>query len=98
MLRDTLARSETLIDFSKPPASFTHIMLLSTAAGLAVLFRLYQEVWSNAVVVAPWYGPLVSLRPSRIQSQHQQDLRSGVPDILVTPCASQGFLRCQMRT
>ncbi len=30
------------------------------SAGLAVLFRLYQEVWSNAVVVAPWYGPLVS--------------------------------------
>lgn len=30
------------------------------ATGLAVLFRLYQEVWSNAVVVAPWYGSLVS--------------------------------------
>jgi hypothetical protein len=25
--------------------------------GLAVLFRLYQEVWSNALVVGGFYGP-----------------------------------------
>ncbi|CAL8463500.1 g3034 [Coccomyxa elongata] len=34
--------------------------LATLSFGLAVLFRLYQEVWSNAVVVAPWYGPLHS--------------------------------------
>ena len=33
--------------------------LAAPVAGMAVLFRLYQEVWSNAVVVAPWFGSLV---------------------------------------
>lgn len=30
--------------------------LATMAFGLAVLFRLYQEVWSNALVVAGFYG------------------------------------------
>ncbi|EIE27477.1 hypothetical protein COCSUDRAFT_64250 [Coccomyxa subellipsoidea C-169] len=34
--------------------------LATLSFGIAVLFRLYQEVWSNAVVVAPWFGPLHS--------------------------------------
>ena len=56
------------------PAFSTHVMsrLHVSAAGLAVLFRLYQEIWSNAVVVAPWYGTLVSFRPSLIHSQRRQ--------------------------
>ena len=31
------------------------------AFGLAVLFRLYQEVWSNALVVAGFYGDVVRM-------------------------------------
>ena len=30
--------------------------MATLAFGLAVLFRLYQEVWSNALVVAGFYG------------------------------------------
>jgi hypothetical protein len=28
--------------------------------GAAVLYRLFQEVWSNSIVVAGFYGPAVS--------------------------------------
>ena len=35
--------------------------LATLAFGLAVLFRLYQEVWSNALVVAGFYGDEVNL-------------------------------------
>ncbi|KAK9829007.1 hypothetical protein WJX72_003371 [[Myrmecia] bisecta] len=34
--------------------------LATVAFGLAVLFRLFQEVWSNALVVAGFYGPVHS--------------------------------------
>ena len=33
--------------------------MATLAFGLAVLFRLYQEVWSNALVVAGFYGEVV---------------------------------------
>lgn len=33
--------------------------MATLAFGLAVLFRLYQEVWSNALVVAGFYGDVV---------------------------------------
>lgn len=33
--------------------------MATLAFGLAVLFRLYQEVWSNALVVAGFYGAVV---------------------------------------
>ena len=35
--------------------------MATLAFGLAVLFRLYQEVWSNALVVAGFYGAEVPL-------------------------------------
>lgn len=35
--------------------------MATLAFGLAVLFRLYQEVWSNALVVAGFYGDEVKL-------------------------------------
>lgn len=35
--------------------------MATLAFGLAVLFRLYQEVWSNALVVAGFYGDVVCL-------------------------------------
>ena len=37
-------------------------MLAQVGFGLAVLFRLYQEVWSNALVVGGFYGALCSGR------------------------------------
>lgn len=38
--------------------------MATLAFGLAVLFRLYQEVWSNALVVAGFYGDVVRMRSS----------------------------------
>ena len=35
--------------------------MATLAFGLAVLFRLYQEVWSNALVVAGFYGDVVRM-------------------------------------
>ena len=35
--------------------------MATLAFGLAVLFRLYQEVWSNALVVAGFYGAEVCI-------------------------------------
>lgn len=35
--------------------------MATLAFGLAVLFRLYQEVWSNALVVAGFYGDVVRI-------------------------------------
>jgi hypothetical protein len=33
--------------------------LATLSFGLAVFFRLFQEVWSNAIVVAGFYGDVV---------------------------------------
>lgn len=41
--------------------------MATLAFGLAVLFRLYQEVWSNALVVAGFYGAVVC-NPSALHS------------------------------
>ena len=51
-------------DTKVPPHKCYWALMYLFYTGLAVLFRLYQEVWSNAVVVAPWYGSLVSSTPS----------------------------------
>lgn len=58
-------------------------------AGTAVLFRLYQEVWSNAVVVAPWFGPLVRAKPDQLS-----DLLSNMHAHIVSECQAQWACFC----
>ena len=52
--------------------------MATLAFGLAVLFRLYQEVWSNALVVAGFYGAEVRIEIMvHSTPSHQRDsLRS----------------------
>jgi hypothetical protein len=52
--------------------------MATLAFGLAVLFRLYQEVWSNALVVAGFYGAevCVNIMIRSMHSYQRNSLRS----------------------
>ncbi len=53
-------------------------MMATLAFGLAVLFRLYQEVWSNALVVAGFYGAevCIEIMAHSAHSYQRDSLRS----------------------